>query len=371
VHAINRLVGPDDVVAELGAQLRDVSTAICDRAKAATLVDGKRGFPKSGRTATADPNRVLSITNDAANEQTRTRAMRMPNDQEQFYPNVATFTEINELDDWRKAFLTSGDDGKQKQYTVFVVDVNAIVGNDLEWTALSIVREFSRLFDTSCSTVLVKSESLNMWANRIVCGQPWILGKVDGPTERRTGLPVKSPKVIATVGVEQYRQTIVRTVRPGDAVLEVGCHLGTTTKILQDVASSYQGGYAIGVDIGGSIIKAASDRHVDLFFSVGDAWKTANLLRIQQQFLSQASTNVVVNRRLGFDVVFVDIGGLSGGDGLLEALVLLSALLNALEPRSIVIKSLCMQRLTTTLVPYWQVQSKLQEPKDDVLCGGG
>ena len=63
-------------------------------------------------------------------------------------------------------------------------------------------------------------------------------------------------------------------------------------------------------------------------------------------------------RSAGFDVVYVDVGGLSGSDGLLEAISLLSSLKFSLEPRCIVIKSLCVQRLSNILVPYWRVSKE-------------
>ena len=351
VHAIQHIIRPDDTVAELGAQLRDVSTAICERlldgdtTGTATLVDVVRKFPKKQFSA----------------EQTRTRAMRRPGDQNDFYSTIARFVEIERLDGWRRAFLDQGI-----SYSVLVLDVNAIVGNDLEWTSLAIIREFVALFD-GCTTVLVKSERLNQWATRILHGQRWIDRIVDGPTSRISiseddaiggTAVVCSPKTIATVGVEQYRQTIERTVQPGDAVLEVGCHLGTTTKLLHEAAAdSEKGGYAIGVDCGPKIVRGARERYRDIFFSVGDAWKTADLLRIQRRFHKEYHASRF-NDRIGFDVVYVDVGGLSGSDGLLEALSLVSALMNALEPRCIVIKSLCVRRLSSTLLPYWRIHGK-------------
>jgi len=357
VHAIQNTIRPDDHVAELGAQLRDVSTAICEilldggTTGTATLVDVARKFPKKQQSTT---------------EQTRTRAMRRPGDQDDFYTTVARFVEIESLDGWRRAFLDHQGSGGSSSYSVLVLDVSAIVGNDLEWTSLAIIREFVALFD-SCTTVLVKSERLNQWATRILHGQRWIDRTVDGPTSRISsseddaigGTAVAcSPKTIATVGVEQYRQTIERTVQPGDAVLEVGCHLGTTTKLLHEAAAaSEKGGYAIGVDCGPKIVRGAMERYRDIYFSVGDAWKTADLLRIQRRFHQEYHFSRL-NDRIGFDVVYVDVGGLSGSDGLLEALSLVSALMNALEPRCIVIKSLCVRRLSSTLLPYWRIQGQ-------------
>ena len=59
-------------------------------------------------------------------------------------------------------------------------------------------------------------------------------------------------------GVENYRRAIPFAVREGDAVLEVGCHSGTTTNLLNIAARGGDGdgcyntadGGAIGIDIG-------------------------------------------------------------------------------------------------------------------------
>jgi SAM-dependent methyltransferase len=156
------------------------------------------------------------------------------------------------------------------------------------------------------------------------------------------------------VGVQEYRKTIPYTVRPDDAVLEVGCHFGTSTALIQNQAQ-----YCIGVDVGSKIIREAHKRHPGIYFRVGDAWKTAELLRIQQDYYQQESqTTAATARKIGFDVVYVDVGGLSGCDGLLEAIALVNSIRYALEPRCIVIKSLCMQRLSSRLVPFWQSQKR-------------
>jgi hypothetical protein len=322
--AVSHFVRPGDAVAELGSQLRDVSTTICESLEgtgSAVLVDVARKFPK----------------ND--NEGQRTRAMRRPEDEIGFYPDVATFMEIPELDCWRSAFQES----KTDSFDVLVLDVNAIVGNDLEWTSLSIVREFSAIYG-NCRVVLIKSLNLNQWATRLVHGQRWIDNQ--GVKENSRG-----PKIIATVGVQEYRKTIPFSVKAGDSVLEVGCHLGTSSVLLHEAAAQGDAGYCIGVDVGPKIIQGAKERYPGVYFSVGDAWKTAALLRVQQDFNACHDPE---SNRLGFDVIYVDVGGLSGSDGLLESLSLLSSLMNALEPQYIVIKSLCMRRLASTLVPYWR-----------------
>lgn len=303
-HAVRTFVQPNHTVAELGAQLRDVSWAIQNQAASSVHVDVKRKFPKQQQNA-----------------ETRTSSMRRPGDETQF-----CFTEIESLEDWRTSF-------SRAHYDVFVLDVNAIVGNDLHFTSLSILREFVNAHNTNI--VLVKSESLNQLATRLIHADRWISGKESGPILKTT--PIKSPKLIASVGVEQYRATICRTVQPGDTVLELGCHFGTTTNLLHLAAG--QTGQAIGVDVGSRIVKSAKEKYPGIQFVVGDAWQTGKLLRLSKK---------------GFDVVYVDVGGLSGADGLLEALFLLTSVLFALEPRCIVIKSLCMRRLSSSLRPYWR-----------------
>lgn len=66
---------------------------------------------------------------------------------------------------------------------------------------------------------------------------------------------------------------------------------------------------------------------------------------------------------MGYDVVYVDVGGLSGSDGLLDSLSLINALGMALEPRVVVIKSQCLRRLAGCLIPFssvWQSDEEMR-----------
>ena len=445
-RAVRAFVQPDDVVAELGSQLQEVSHAIgqslCTSDTTSTtttakavLVDVQRKFPK-----------VV----DGQQHRGRTQAMRQQGEDHAFlkYYNknnnkTLWFHEISTFSEWRTPFFfnnnnsrsrstvrsttsssaTTLDESKESSsspqrqpphpqtYNVLVLDVGAIVGNDLPWTTLTLLRDFVALNDSlggrQCRTVLIKSSQLNHWATRLVHGHHW---NHHHPSQARqqqeqssqqqelpflssssSSMRPRSMMVVATVGVQEYRRTMERAVQPGHAILEVGCHLGTTTALLHDKASAAasttngQGGYCIGVDVGTSIIANAQQRYPHVYFAVGNAWKTAQLLQIQQDFVRQqqeqqqttmASTTTPTTttntwgettmtttsvgrtgrrRTVGFDVIYVDVGGLSGSDGLLEAIMLVSSLEQALEPQCLVIKSQCLRQLSSRLQPFWKL----------------
>jgi hypothetical protein len=348
VDAVSTFVQPEDCVLEIGAALRDVSTALCQRVGA------------GGRVVLVDVARKTPTNRQNAN---RIQTMRRPGDEASFYTDVATFYEIPQLDTWRRVLVgedAAGTTQPPPKYNVLVLDLNNIVGNDLDFSAVTIMREFTALFP-NYRVILIKSLSLNQWASRLVHGQRWVSQKGSSFHDQHSSTS-SLPLVVATVGVQEYRQTIPYTVRPGDAVLEVGCHLGTSTVLLHEQASvGDAGGYALGVDVGTKIIEGAKARHTNASFAVGDAWKTAELLRLQGQHRTSEQSPP---GRIGFDVCYIDVGGLSGSDGLLEALSLLSALSNGLEPRCLVIKSLCVRRLSSRLIPYGQVRQARSAKKD-------
>ena len=102
--------------------------------------------------------------------------------------------------------------------------------------------------------------------------------------------------------------------------------------------------------MGSHIILSARTKYPHLQFEVGDGFKTGQLSRMKDLHFGDKSGNL--------DVVFVDIGGLSGSEGLLEAVALLASISNSLEPRCIVIKSLCIRRLSSCLIPFSEVWRK-------------
>ena len=411
VHAIDVIVTEDHVVAELGSQLREISNTIRDKASSDSVyVDVKRNFPKTQKKK------------NPGKETKRTSSMRLAtsgssDNVDGAVPIGFDFREIDKFSDWRSAFFqSSSSSSSSNRYDVLVLDVNAIVGNDLEWTCLDLILEFEQMAamvaaatatESSDSSyhgiqyVLVKSLGLNSVASQRTYTVPWL----DPNTTNHDRLC----RIVATVGVHDYRQTIPGVLnllqqshlkskpsrdseQHGDGsgdeqltsssssqspsqspstnffVLEVGSHFGTSTVLLNDVFDD-----VIGVDVGSKIIKEAQKKFPHVFFRAGDAWKTAGLLRLQQEYYlekeesrrkdssedgSSDITRSNSNRKIGFDAVYVDVGGLSGADGLLDTIALVKSIQYSLEPQCIVVKSLCLQRLASRFTPYWKWQKK-------------
>jgi len=332
--------------------------------------------------------------------------MRRRGDEEEFYKDRVTFVETKEFEVWRDALFFRGfgldadaEEGERSRrrstsnvqrysrYNALVVDVSAVAGNDLELTCISLVKEFLALNkhgsgdddgdddgdsngdgddenDNSCRVVIVKSASLHDLARRLFHAQKLFAGV---QSLNAVDAAAGTTSIIGTVGVEEYRRTIPYTVRKGDAVLEVGSHFGTTTTMLHDAARGEGqdsdaepdlSGGCIGVDVGPQIIESAKKKFPNVPFAVGDAWKTADLARLKPKYLKEHAADK------SYDVVYVDVGGLSGSEGLLEAMSLLSSIANSLEPRCIVIKSLCMRRLASSLMPFSEIWKKERLKKE-------
>ena len=362
-----------DVVAELGSQLRDSSTAICDTigpTGKAILLDVKRKFP------TQERKKKQKHQQNTSNGKKSTTAMRREGDEIDFYKDRATFIELKDtFDNWRQELFfhriqinnnptDTHNTLEMPFYTALVVDIQAIAGNDLDLTSIALVKDFLALNNNSnnnddddrnpCRVVIIKSRSLAQLSRRMISGPRLINGldSLPGNTDDDDATTF----IVGTVGVQEYRNTIPFVIQKGDAVLEIGCHFGTSTTLFHQAAkmdddNNNQGG-CIGVDIGPSIIQMANQKYPNVPFVVGDAWHMAALRDMKDSFL----TTTTKSRRT-YDVVYVDVGGLSGSDGLLEAISLLSSIQFSLEPRCIIIKSLCIRRLASSLTPFstvWQ-----------------
>lgn len=309
---------PGDNVLELGAQYADASLELCETIAptgTAILVDVQRSDAKSGR---CPPREIEAF---------------------QGMPGVHA-TDLPSLDDWKRVLFNGNS-----TFDVVVVDLAHLIGNDLHLSTLSLTNEVVSL--AKPRVVLVKSKSLASLARRLLPAQHVLEGHHLLEHKERSS----EPYILCSVGVEEYRRLIPTTVQQGDVVLEVGCHFGRTTKLLDQAAK--ENGYGIGVDIGPKIIKNAKSRSPSVEFAVADARRTLDLLKLRKDGI------------LGYDVVYADIGGLSGSHGTLEALTLMESLATSLEPRCIVIKSLCMKRLASQLRSFTFIWAKNRDGVSD------
>lgn len=334
--ALSQYLKDGDRILELGTQLDASTDKILDGigpTGSAVLVDIKRTETTSGRTSQGTRNPEKFRATDPSNGTSRNYQ----------------YLELDHFAQWKSIF-DNNQSKKTQLFDIMILDATAMLGNDLELTTISVINEFINEMSRKNHrprAVIVKSKSIASLARRLVHAQRLFDGSVvkDFKTPSRDG----KPYIVAGVGVEEYRRTIPHVIQTGDEAVEVGCFSGVTTALVHEAADPSAGGYCIGVDIGPKIIQRAKKEHPTMKFSVGDGFRSMDLLRIKQASYPASSPESVFS---GYDVVYADIGGLSGPDGLLESLSLMENLGNALEPRCICIKSLCMRRFASSLRSY-------------------
>ncbi len=135
-------------------------------------------------------------------------------------------------------------------------------------------------------------------------------------------------KIIATRDVKDYRATIPDVVRADDLVLEIGCEWGTTTPLLAERAAR-----VVATDISRTCIDRARELRPHLEFAVLDAFDLRSVLDLGGPF----------------DVIYIDVSGLSGFRSTLDVLALLNSYAALLSPRLIVVKSGALVNLARRL----------------------
>src|SRR5215469_4215451 len=138
-------------------------------------------------------------------------------------------------------------------------------------------------------------------------------------------------RIIATRGVQEYRETIPAVVAPGDYVLEVGCEWGTTTAVLARHAA-----HVVGTDISPKCIRRARAMRPGLDFRILDAFDIRSVLD------------------LGLPVtkVYMDLSGLSGYRGLLDLIALIQGYAGIVRPDTMVVKSGALKHFARHCVPW-------------------
>jgi hypothetical protein len=149
-------------------------------------------------------------------------------------------------------------------------------------------------------------------------------------------------RIIATRGVQEYRQTIPAVVGPRDHVLEVGCEWGTTTAVLARYAA-----HVIGTDISAKCIGRARAMRPGLDFRVLDAFDIRAVLDL----------GVPVTK------VYMDLSGLSGYRGLLDLIALIQGYAGIVRPDTVVVKSGALKHFAQYCSPLQGVTPACQQPE--------
>jgi SAM-dependent methyltransferase len=249
---------------------------------------------------------------------------------------------------------TGDDDDNDKSVSIVVMDSTSMIGNDLPLTTLSAAMDLlqrQQQQQQSPLLVLVHSTKLASLARRLFHARH--IHRLPENNDAAKKQRSNQPFLAAGVGVDEYRSTISTVVQPGDTVLEIGCHGGYSTTLLHEAAAP-GGGYCIGVDIGRKIVQRAKEAYPNIPFAVADGFNMLELLKLKKRMVKEYGIfqDVDAEDELGYDVVYVDVGGLSGADGILETLALVDTISQSLQPRAIVVKSLCLQRLSGQLQSF-------------------
>ena len=140
---------------------------------------------------------------------------------------------------------------------------------------------------------------------------------------------------IAARDVNEYRATIPVWVNAEDAVLEIGCEWGTTTRVIARQART-----VIGTDISSDCIERARAENPGIRFEVLDG------------FDARAALALAEGIEGGFTKVYVDMSGISGYRSLLDCIALLQMYGTVLKPRAIVVKSASLKNFASHCIPW-------------------
>ncbi|EJK56632.1 hypothetical protein THAOC_23444 [Thalassiosira oceanica] len=186
-----------DSVLEVGSERNDVSSHIC------RLV-------RDGMVYLADKNRA----ND-----------KWLGTEEESFTDRVSMIKLKSLGDWKKT-LFSGE----VHYDVIILGISHLVGLDLYMTQLVMAHEMLQSCARQPRVMIVKSKKLYSLSRRLVHSHKLFDGSSQLPSDiMRSSEPV----IIAAVKVEEYRNTHTYLVKESDAILELGCHFGQTTKLLE------------------------------------------------------------------------------------------------------------------------------------------
>ena len=352
-------------VLEVGCQLNRVTHVLAARAKALIGVDINRKAPRSQRQEKG---------------QTFYRQPGAP------VPANASF---HILDTWDLAALAEVMCGgvaapTSNEVSVAFFDASVVLGNDLPFEILALTRSVMRLCP-NLQCIVVKSRALcalQQQLRPVPCptrplARPSAYSSASSPPALAPA-PAPGPvsgrvHLLAADLVHDYRtaahECVEHLLAPGEWALEIGAHVGATTVLIHDVLSARGGGGCVGVDVSESIIARAKVLNPHVPFDVADAWDVRSLLAALEHATTGtadvAETTFIAaaaappppppakraETRRAPALLLVDVGGLSGANGTLDAVALIRMLCAVFHSslRALVIKSSCMRTLARQL----------------------
>mmetsp|Transcript_43055 Transcript_43055/g.111628 ORF Transcript_43055/g.111628 Transcript_43055/m.111628 type:complete len:444 (-) Transcript_43055:547-1878(-) len=233
--------------------------------------------------------------------------------------------------------------GPRGPVSCLFLDIPSITGNDLLIDTVAAIRSLTSVLMSPGRKMraVIKSRALTQLQETLFHSAKVLENESGAEAARLEAMLERgSPVVMCTEGVDEYRRAALRVLKPGDRVVEFGCHSGTTTRMAAEAVGAQ--GRVVGVDIGRSIVNAATKATEGgdtpwLSFQVGDAWDCGSAADVVAEVGGRA------------DVVLLDVGGVSGDSGLLEGLALVRQLYSLTRPRVLVVKSACLRQLAGQL----------------------
>ena len=328
--AIRRVATDDDILLECGCQLGATTALLAARCRSVVGVDLDRSLDSRGRSS------VSRVHATAA-------AAGLP-------PSVR----FECLDVFDALALQSAC---PEPVLLIVLDASSVFGADMLLACIALCRQLSQLYAPSLRAVIIKSRAVTRLQWSLTTGASLLsraAAPADPPAVSRAG---PAWRVVGTVGVAEYRAVGMLLLESSSEhpvrILEVGCHMGTTTALLHARAAELGGGSATGVDVSHSIVERARALHTGVDFETADAW---DVTRMQE--VGRDAT-----------LLMLDVGGISSAHGELDMLALLAQLRSALPSlRMVVVKLHCLRTLATQL-QSWQAMPS--GGGDAGLEGGG
>eukprot|EP00930_Biecheleria_cincta_P005839 TRINITY_DN10679_c0_g2_i1.p1 TRINITY_DN10679_c0_g2~~TRINITY_DN10679_c0_g2_i1.p1 ORF type:complete len:263 (+),score=50.68 TRINITY_DN10679_c0_g2_i1:171-959(+) len=142
----------------------------------------------------------------------------------------------------------------------------------------------------------------------------------------RNMLRHSAKEVVACEEVSEYRAAAMALLKPTDLVLEIGSHVGGTTKFIASVAKR-----VVGVDQQPELVAEARQKHPDIQFENFDAFDAGKLLALKKS----AEPDI-------FSKVFIDI---SGSRDLGTVFRLMDLIDNIIKPELQVVKSQPLKKM--------------------------